>query len=80
MLGTYSNSSKNKARSNETYSKSIGLADEGLSCFLLELWIWWSCLRKLFENSHWTFDEGLTPTKDEGTCLRRLSIFRKEVH
>jgi len=18
--------------------------DEGLSCFLLELWIWWSCL------------------------------------
>ena len=28
--------------------------DEGLSCFLLELWIWWSCLRKLFENSHWT--------------------------
>ena len=28
--------------------------DEGLSCSLLELWIWWSCLRKLFENSHWT--------------------------
>ena len=26
------------------------------------------------------YDEGLTPTKDEGTCLRRLSIFRKEVH
>jgi len=25
-------------------------------------------------------DEGLTPTKDGGTCLRRLSIFRKEVH
>jgi len=25
-------------------------------------------------------DEGLTPTKDEGTCLRRLSMFRKEVH
>ena len=29
-------------------------SDEGLSCFLLELWIWWSCLRNLFENSHWT--------------------------
>jgi len=28
--------------------------DEGLSCFLLELRIWWSCFRKLFENSHWT--------------------------
>jgi len=26
------------------------------------------------------FDEGLTPTKDGGTCLRRLSMFRKEVH
>jgi len=25
-------------------------------------------------------DDGLTPTKDEGTCLRRLSMFRKEVH
>ena len=25
-------------------------------------------------------DEGLTPTKDEGTCLRRLNMFRKEVH
>jgi len=25
-------------------------------------------------------DEGLTPTKDEGTCLRRLCMFRKEVH
>jgi len=25
-------------------------------------------------------DEGLTQTKDEGTCLRRLSMFRKEVH
>ena len=24
--------------------------------------------------------EGLTPTKDGGTCLRRLSMFRKEVH
>jgi len=27
-----------------------------------------------------TNDEGLTPTKDGGTCLRRLSMFRKEVH
>jgi len=25
-------------------------------------------------------DEGLTPTKDEDTCLRRPSMFRKEVH
>ena len=25
-------------------------------------------------------DEGLTPTKDGGTCLRRLRMFRKEVH
>ena len=25
-------------------------------------------------------DEGLTSTKDGGTCLRRLSMFRKEVH
>jgi len=25
-------------------------------------------------------DEGLTPTKDGGTCLRRLSMFRKEGH
>ena len=25
-------------------------------------------------------DEGLTPTKDGGTCLRTLSMFRKEVH
>jgi len=25
-------------------------------------------------------DEGLTLTKDGGTCLRRLSMFRKEVH
>ena len=28
----------------------------------------------------WEDDEGLTPTKDGGTCLRRLSMFRKEVH
>ena len=27
-----------------------------------------------------TCDEGLTPTKDGGTCLTRLSMFRKEVH
>jgi len=27
-----------------------------------------------------TSNEGLTPTKDGGTCLRRLSMFRKEVH
>jgi len=25
-------------------------------------------------------DEGLTPTKDGGTCLRRICMFRKEVH
>jgi len=25
-------------------------------------------------------DEGLTPIKDGGTCLRTLSMFRKEVH
>ena len=25
-------------------------------------------------------DEGLTPTKDGDTCLRRLSMFREEVH
>jgi len=25
-------------------------------------------------------DERLTPTEDGGTCLRRLSMFRKEVH
>jgi len=27
-----------------------------------------------------TCDEGLTSTKDGGTCLRRLNMFRKEVH
>jgi len=27
-----------------------------------------------------TSDEGLTPTKDGGTYLRRLGMFRKEVH
>jgi len=30
--------------------------------------------------SRWRCDEGLTPTKDGGKCLRRLSMFRKEVH
>jgi len=25
-------------------------------------------------------DEGLAPTKDGGTCLRKLSMFRKEVY
>ena len=32
------------------------------------------------KESNLGLDEGLTPTKDEGTCLRRLSMFRKEVH
>jgi len=38
------------------------------------------CKNNVF--SIWTMktDEGLTPTKDVGTCLRRLSMFRKEVH
>jgi len=36
-------------------------------------------LEKL-EKSKKHSDEGLTPTKDEDTCLRRLSMFRKEVH
>ena len=40
--------------SNDMTSPKSTNADEGLSCFLLELWIWWSCLRRLFENSHWT--------------------------
>jgi len=31
-------------------------------------------------NADGIIDEGLTPTKDGGTCLRRLSMFRKEVH
>jgi len=32
------------------------------------------------EQQHYrNIDEGLTPTKDEGTWLRRLSMFRKEV-
>ena len=38
-----------------------------------------SSLEKL-EKSKKDFDEGLTPTKDEGTCLRRLSMFIKKVH
>ena len=39
-------------------------------------------LKNLWSNSlqAWEDDEGLTPTKDGGTCLRRLSMFRKEVH
>jgi len=32
------------------------------------------------KSPYCTGDEGLTPTKDGGTCLRRLSMFRKEVH
>jgi len=31
-------------------------------------------------TSRMVVDEGLTPIKDGGTCLRRLSMFRKEVH
>jgi len=32
-------------------------------------------------DAHWRIgDEGFTPTKDGGTCLRTLSMFRKEVH
>ena len=34
----------------------------------------------LFSKLGAQIDEGLTPTKDGGTCLRRLSMFRKEVH
>ena len=39
-------------------------------------------LKNLWSNSlkEGEDDEGLTPTKDEGTCLRRRSMFRKEVH
>jgi len=39
-------------------------------------------LKNLWSNSvqEREDDEGLTPTKDGGTCLRRLSMFRKEVH
>ena len=33
-----------------------------------------------FQVSYTITDEGFTPTKDGGTCLRRLSMFRKEVH
>ena len=36
-------------------------------------------LKYLFDQKELD-DEGLTPTKDGGTCLRRLSMFRKEVH
>jgi len=38
-----------------------------------------SSLEKL-EKSKKDSDEGLTPTKDEGKCLRRLSMFIKKVH
>jgi len=38
-----------------------------------------SSLEKL-EKSKKDSDEGLTPTKDEGRCLRRLSMFIKKVH
>jgi len=39
-------------------------------------------LKNLWSNSllEWQDDEGLTPTKDGGTCLRGLSMLRKEVH
>jgi len=39
-------------------------------------------LKNLWSNSlqEGEDDERLTPTKDEDTCLRRLSMFRKEVH
>ena len=39
-------------------------------------------LKNLWSNSlqEGEDDAGLTPTKDGGTCLRRLSMFRKEVH
>jgi len=38
-------------------------------------------LKNLWSNSlqGGEHDEGLNPTKDGGTCLRRLSMFRKEV-
>jgi len=32
------------------------------------------------DNFNRIIDEGLTPTNDGGICLRRLSMFRKEVH
>jgi len=39
-------------------------------------------LKNLWSNSLQGGEEyeGLTPTKDGGTCLRRLSMFRKEAH
>jgi len=42
--------------------------------------VWWWCLIVCIRIVKFKSDEGLTPTKDEGTCLRRLSMFRKEVH
>ena len=48
--------------------------------FLLKCWT-------IFIHNIWVLliendknDKGLTPIKDGGTCLRRLSMFRKEVH
>jgi len=40
---------------------------------------WWRLTVVVDEDGE-LHDEGLTPTKDEDTCLRRLSMFRKEVH
>jgi len=40
----------------------------------------WVCSLIIDGGSSTNVDEGLTPTKDEGKCLRRLSMFRKEVH
>jgi len=34
----------------------------------------------IYSIGRFRVDEGLTPTKDGGKCLRRLSMFRKEVH
>jgi len=47
--------------------------------------VWCPCLKMLWCHVYlnlveYVCDEGLTPTKDGGTCLRRLSMFRKEVH
>jgi len=43
--------------------------------------LFWTVFRFISKAKYVSLiDEGLTPTKDEGTCLRRLSMFRKEVH
>jgi len=39
-----------------------------------------TCVTNLVTEISCESYEGLTPTKDGGTCLRRLSTFRKEVH